>query len=302
MNNEAPTVVVGVDGSPGSRAAVRYGIAEARRMGAGVTLTHVVSVYAGTSPTPVMVMPPEDLLRTGRHVLDGEAARAAAAAPDLEIGTELRRGSRSHELVDAGASAHVLVVGRDTRPLVERLVLGNTVTGVSCRASCPVVSVPADWADEASRGVVVVGIKSASHSEELLADAFAVAARAGARVRAVHAWKFAGGYDDLVADRTVEQGWNERAREEVDDLLSRWRKQYPGVPTQVVALHDDAPHALARAAEDADVLTIVRRAHGVPAARHLGGTARAVLRTASCPVRVVPPDTQRNRVVDRADA
>jgi nucleotide-binding universal stress UspA family protein len=59
------------------------------------------------------------------------------------------------------------------------------------------------------------------------------------------------------------------------------------VETKVV--HDYAPTALEQASRGADLLVLVRRAHGVPAATHLGGTARGVLRTAACPVRVVPP-------------
>jgi nucleotide-binding universal stress UspA family protein len=55
-------------------------------------------------------------------------------------------------------------------------------------------------------------------------------------------------------------------------------------------LRGDPATALVAAAEEAALVVIGRRRHGVPAALHLGGTARAVLRSASCPVRVVPPD------------
>ena len=57
-------------------------------------------------------------------------------------------------------------------------------------------------------------------------------------------------------------------------------------------VHDHAGHALVEASRDADMVVIVRRAHGVPASVHLGGTARAVLRSAHCPVRVVAPNDE----------
>ncbi|WP_197025265.1 hypothetical protein [Nocardioides sp. URHA0032] len=38
-----------------------------------------------------------------------------------------------------------------------------------------------------------------------------------------------------------------------------------------------------------NVVVIARRTRGVPAATHLGGTARAVLRSAHSPVRIVAP-------------
>lgn len=53
--------------------------------------------------------------------------------------------------------------------------------------------------------------------------------------------------------------------------------------------HSDVAKALMSASSEADLLVIVRRAHGVPATMHLGGVARSVLRSAHCPVRVMPP-------------
>ena len=42
-------VVVGVDGAPGSEGAVRYALAEARRLGTAVRLVHVVPSFV---PSP----------------------------------------------------------------------------------------------------------------------------------------------------------------------------------------------------------------------------------------------------------
>ena len=106
----------------------------------------------------------------------------------------------------------------------------------------------------------------------------------------LHAWKLASGYDDIVADRVAVHEWNERATDELERILAPWRASYPAVVVETTVEHDDAAHALERASHHADLLILVRRAHGVPASLHLGGTARAVLRTASCPVRVVPAE------------
>jgi len=288
MNAEAGTpVVVGVDGSTESLAAVHLGVTEARRLARGLKLVHVVPNYTATPPAPMMVLPPDDLVRVGQSILDKAAAYARSAAPDLAIEAELRRGKRYHELSEAAAAAPLLVVGRDSRPTLDRLLFGNTATGVASRAACPVVSVPPDWDPLERHDVVLVGVKSPSHAEELMADAFAVASDRGARLVLLHAWKLASGYDDIVADRVSVQEWNERGTDELERILAPWREAYPDVAVETRVEHDYAADALQRASRHADVLILVRRAHGVPA-MHLGGTARAVLRTASCPVRVVP--------------
>ena len=291
MNAEPRSpVVVGVDGSTGSLAAIHFGVAEARRLGSGLKLVHVVPSYSATPPAPMMVLPPTDLAEVGQSILDKATSHAGAVAPDLTIESELRRGKRYHELSKASATSPLLVVGRDSRPTLDRLLFGKTATGVACRASCPVVSVPPEWDPRERHGVIVVGVKSPSHAQELMADAFGIASDQSARLVMLHAWKLPSGYDDIVADRVSKHEWNERATDELERIVAPWREAYPGVEVEMTVEHDYAGHALERASQHADLLILVRRAHGVAAAMHLGETARAAMRTASCPVRVVPAE------------
>jgi nucleotide-binding universal stress UspA family protein len=284
-----PPVIVGVDGSLGSHVAARYAAAEARRLATGLRLVHVVPTYWGLAPAPMMALPPIDLADTGRSILAIAEAKARAAAPDLDIEVELRQGVRQLVLAEAAADAPLLVVGRDTRPVLERLLLGNTAAGVACRAACPVVSVPADWESDTPEGVVVVGIKSATNAGALVADAFAVASARRARLLVLHAWRLPSGYDDVIADRVSVDDWNQRSTHELERLLSQSQETHPEVGVDIRVEHDYAARALQRASQQADLLVIARRAHGIPASLHLGGTARSLLRAASCPVRVVPP-------------
>jgi nucleotide-binding universal stress UspA family protein len=290
MNAATPSpVVVGVDGTSGSRAAALYAVGEARRLGTPLKLVHVVPSYSRMPPAPMMALPPIDLVATGERILERAGSEVRAVAPDLTIETELRRGVRHHELAVAATDASQLVVGQDKRPLLDRLLLGNTVTGVASRAACPVTSVPHDWDPAAGHGIVVVGVKAPNHAEELLGEAFAVASARSAELLVLHAWKLPGAYDDIVADRVKTEEWTKRTTSEFNELLAPWRRVYPHVMVETKVVHDYAPTALERASRGADLLVLVRRAHGVPAATHLGGTARGVLRTAACPVRVVPP-------------
>ncbi|HEX6150302.1 universal stress protein [Nocardioides sp.] len=290
----ASPVVVGVDGSSGSRAATLFAVGEARRLEAPLKLVHVVPTYSAMPPAPMMALPPIDLVGTGERILERAESEVRAVAPDLTIETELRRGVRHHELAGAATDASQLVVGQDKRPLLDRLLLGNTVTGVASRATCPVTSVPHDWDPAADHGLVVVGVKAPAHAEELLGEAFAVASARSATLLVLHAWRLPGGYDDIIADRVATEEWTERTTKELDEVLAPWRRVYPDVTVETKVVHDYAPTALEQASRDADLLVLVRRAHGVPAATHLGGTARGVLRTAACPVRVVPPRPVRS--------
>lgn len=279
-------VVVGVDGSADNLGALRYAADEARSLGAMVRLVHVVPDYVPISP--MLPETPADLDRVGEAILAGAAERLAAFAPDVPTERCLRHGTRPVQLAEAGEDAAQIVVGRDDRPLLERLLRGDTATGVAARSVVPVTEVPADWQPDVRRRIVV-GVKAPAHAAELLADAFALAQGRGAGLLVLHAWKLPSEYDDIIEARAGLEEWRREGLAELEALVRDWRTAYPDVPVELQVVHDHAGHALVEASRDADLVMIVRRRRGVPAATHLGGTARALLRTAHCPVRVVAP-------------
>lgn len=288
MTTQPRPVVIGVDGSDANEGALRYGVEEARRTGASLKLVHVVPDYVPISP--MMPLTPSELTETGTAVLRQAQEQVRALAPDLEVEGWLHHGTRPVQLAHAAEHAQVVVVGRDNRPLLERLLRGDTAAGVAARSSVPMVLVPADWTSGPAKGVVLVGVKSPSHSTALLGDAIALAAERGARLVVLHAWKLPSGYDDIIETRVAADDWRRQSIEEMEALLTDWRVSFPEVEVEIRVVHDHPSFALVEASAEADVVVLVRRAHGVPAATHLGGTARAVLRSAHCPVRVVPPD------------
>lgn len=202
---------------------------------------------------------------------------------------QVRHGHVVESLVAAGDMGSVLVVGSDRRRPPLRLLTGNVTTGVAARSSVPVVSVPETWRQRRGAGVVLVGVKHPHHSEALMAEAYSVALQRGSRLVVMHAQRFP-------CVRDVE----------LADLVAPWQEQWPEVGVEVRSVQDQAAHALAIASAEADELVIVRRSHGVPAAAHLGPTARTVLLHASCPVRIVPgahapvPPVRRLELVDAA--
>lgn len=279
-------VVVGVDGSTASVKALRYARAEAARHGERVDVVHVVPDYAPLAG--MYPVSPDELMAAGRSALRSTLDQLGPVAPDVPMTTHLRRGSVVTILAAAADDACGIVVGSDRRPVAMRLLTGNVSTGVAARASVPLVSVPDTWSAERSTGVVLVGVKRTDRAGALLAEAFAVAQERGCRLRVLHAWRLPSGYDDIIADRVAFEDWQQRARRELDRLAAPWQRRHPDVEVELVTVHDQAAHALVDASAEADELVIVRRAHGIPAAAHLGSTARTVLLYAHCPVRVVP--------------
>lgn len=281
-----PRVTVGVDGRPDTLAALRYGCREATSLGATLELVHVVPDFLPVSPRSPES--PVDLAAIGASLLADATKRVAALAPDLVVETRLRHGFRAAQIATTARGAVEVVLGRDDRPVLQRLLRSDTVTAVAARASAPVVEVPSGWRSDA-HGIVVVGVKSRRHAPELLDEAFTVARRRHATLVVLHAWQLPNAYDDIIEIRVDLESWRRHAATQTEDLLTEWRAAYPEVPVHVEVVHGHAAQALVAASRSADLVVIVRREHGVPAALHLGGVARTVLRASECPVWVAPP-------------
>lgn len=281
-------LVVGVDGTAASANALRYALKEASGGAGKVEVFHVIPDYAPMAyPIPF-----DELMDAGRAALEStlhQVGQAGHGTSGAALSTHLERGSVVRTLTTAAQGAAAVVVGCDRRSVATRLLTGNVSTGLAARAAVPVVSVPETWSPDRATGVVLAAVKHPAHSEGLLAEAFALAHRRGSRLVALHAWRFPSAYDDvIVSDPQTLGEWAARARQELEDLVEPWRHTYPDVDVELRAVHDFPAHALVEASGDADELVIVRRAHGFPAAAHLGSTARTVLLHAHCPVRVVP--------------
>ncbi|RYB88410.1 universal stress protein [Nocardioides glacieisoli] len=279
-------LVVGVDGTPASANALRYAVKEAALSGGNVEVVHVIPDYAPIAG--MYPIAPAELVEAGRAALE-TTLREVGSTSGATLATKLERGAVVKTLVTAGEHALEIVVGSDRRPVTSRLLTGNVSTGVAASAAVPVVSVPETWSADRETGTVLVGVKRPDQSEALLAEGFEVARRRGSRLVVLRAWRFPSAYDDIiVSDPATLAEWGDRARSELEDLVAPWRHSYPDVEVELRCVHDHPAQALVHASVDADELVIARKAHGFPAAAHLGSTARTTLLYAHCPVRVVP--------------
>jgi nucleotide-binding universal stress UspA family protein len=146
----AGTIVVGVDGSPESQAALRWAAAEAALRDA-----RLVAVWAWTwvPPAPIAepgMIPVPAMDYSGatdaeREVFEEEleaAFRSAfPTAPDVEIERKLVEGDAAHVLESEARDADLVVVGSRGRSGIAAALLGSVSKHVVDHAPCPVVVV-----------------------------------------------------------------------------------------------------------------------------------------------------------------
>jgi nucleotide-binding universal stress UspA family protein len=281
-------VVVATDGTEGSMVAVTYAAHEAQVRGVPLELVHVVPPCLPAGPFPSA--PDADVRLAGHTTLAHSRDAALAAVPGAEVVSTLLVGSRVDAIVEHTHHAALLAVGAAPHGKLERLWTGSVVTGIAARATCPVVIVP-PGAHEPRPGVarrILVGLKSTAHAEHLLSTAFALARQTQSDLTIVHAWHLIGGYDDVIAERTVRRAWLVEQERILQDALIDHRMAFPDVQVDFDLVRGQAAFALVKESHTADVLLISRPGHG-GLVHYLGSTARAVIRDAECVVEVVPP-------------
>lgn len=137
-------VVVGVDGSPGSVAALEFALRDAARRGAAVRVVAAVQPpeYWATAYGPVPLPPSAALLdearAAARRWTDETAARLGLDVP-LEVVTA--SGSPGRVLLDSCGDADLLVVGHRGRGAVGSVLLGSVGLHCVLNAACPVTVV-----------------------------------------------------------------------------------------------------------------------------------------------------------------
>ena len=135
-------IVVGVDGSEESKAALRWAVAEARLRDANVRAVYAWSLpHVAGGVGPLIVPDTEVLRRDGERVLDAAIAEVGTEGVDVERASI--EGSPARALVEAAEGADLLVVGSRGHGGFVGLLLGSVSQQVAHHALCPVVIVRA---------------------------------------------------------------------------------------------------------------------------------------------------------------
>ncbi|MGD7001600.1 universal stress protein [Corynebacterium halotolerans] len=300
MNTRQDIIIVAVDGSEPSRAAVRWAANTADKRG--------VPLRVVTSFTWPPVLYNEGLMPSRELFYDFEAAAKEITAEARALATEVAAGLEIEETVVEGhpvdvlngmsGDATMIVMGTRGRGGVPGMVLGSVSAAAVRHADCPVVVVRADSAvtPDNKYGPVVVGVDGSEVSHRATEYAFAEADARGAELVAVHTWMDMAVQTSLSGLAPVQQPWEEVEREQ-SDALAEWLQplveKYPNVAVTQVVTRDRPVRSLAERSEGAQLLIVGSHGRGGFWGMLLGSTSRALLRYASCPLMVVRPEKDR---------
>jgi nucleotide-binding universal stress UspA family protein len=138
--DERPTIVVGVDGSAGSRAALRYALDDAVRRGARVRVVSVVVepeywavAYGMSAPAPLGEMT-AGLEKAARQTVDDVRAEQLGRA-DVPVEVLALVGPPATVLVEQARDADLLVLGHRGVGGIASSVLGSV--GLQCVLHAP---------------------------------------------------------------------------------------------------------------------------------------------------------------------
>ncbi|GAB3447736.1 universal stress protein [Streptomonospora sediminis] len=303
----ANRIVVGVDGSPSSRAALDWAARAAADRGMGLLLIHALSMSVLAAPfgQTIRVAPSAEVTAWAERLLHEAAGRVAETRPGLDVGTRISSLEPVPALLAGARTAPMVVVGSRGLGSFASVLLGSVSIRTSAHAPCPVAVVPepADAEDgKAASGyeggrTVVVGLDGSTGADAALRFAFDHAFRIGARLVAVHAWTIPTPMDATaftasayVADREHAAS---RADKHVRTMVEEARSaDTADVPVRIAVVEDHPAHALLTEGAGADLIVVGSRGHGGFAGLLLGSVSQAVLHHAPAPVAVVRPQLE----------
>jgi nucleotide-binding universal stress UspA family protein len=131
-------IVVGVDGSPSSTAALRWAIHQAK-----LTSCDVEAVIVWRMPTAYGIAPVApgtvDWERDAEELLDKALAEFIALEPDVIIRPTVVQGLTGNELVHIARGAELLLVGSRGHSGLAGTLLGSVSQYCAHHATCPVL-------------------------------------------------------------------------------------------------------------------------------------------------------------------
>lgn len=283
-------IVVGVDGSAASDAAIRWAAREAAMRHVSMTVLHVVTPIMPAwgmgytiAPLPLEF---EGIQEDGAQRVLESAQRVAkaAVAPEegLQVHTALLAANPVPTLIDATKDAQMIVVGSRGQGAVLRGLSGSVSTALVHHAHCPVAVIrdPAD-ASAHDDGPVVLGVDGSPASDQATAIAFDEASWRGAELVAVHAWLDS---DTLGLPRSVWPKHQSEAEETLAERLAGWTDRYPDVAVHRRVVFDQPARHLLEAAESAQLVVVGSHGRGGFVGMLLGSVSSAVVHATHTPV------------------
>lgn len=284
-------IVVAVDGSAASQAAVHWAAATAARRRKPLHLAACWELPVGVPAAHADAMS-QAVQAEARDNAAAARKLALQVAADVSLVVDVRQGRPARELLQLSRQAATLVMGARGLGRLGGAILGSVSAAVVSHATCPVVIVRDQAQAETARGPVVVGIDGSRVSRYAAEVAFQEADARGVGVVAVASWLDRSIYASpaaLEAARRHAAALEQQQQAMLAGDVRSLARRYPDIPLQQVVSQGEPADALASAAADAQLLVVGSHGRGAFLDTILGSTSRALLQKSPCPLMVVRP-------------
>jgi len=135
-------IVVGVDGSEESKAALRWALSEARLRSAALEVINAWWAFPLLAPDAALLEQDWDVMRDHADVSVRDFVQATIGEPhDVDVHSSAPRGTAAAELIKASQGAEMLVIGSHGHGGFAGLLLGSVSQQCAHHATCPLVIV-----------------------------------------------------------------------------------------------------------------------------------------------------------------
>lgn len=300
-------ILVPVDFSEHSKAALQAAFALKRDFGATVTAMHVFDIT--------------ELLGMGWTIygeaLEGEAVQRMERdsekalkqfveelkAKDSDVHMLIARGKTFIEIIKTAKDEKIdiVVMGTHGRKGIELLLMGSNAEKVVRKAPCSVLTVRSDKDKKKEIfpvGNILVPTDFSLTSERAMSMAVEIAKKYSSKILLIHvfndfkiedALQWTSYVSTTKTEIEIREDISNRAYDELDDFIKKFPVGDLKIEPRVI---EDHPHrGVIATAEDENIDLIVMGTHGRTGVAHLlmGSTAEKVVRAAPCPVLTVKP-------------
>jgi nucleotide-binding universal stress UspA family protein len=284
------TIIVGVDDSPRSADAVALAGTLARAADASIVAVCAFPYddrpegHFNLTMRPLLEEMAENTLDRLCEALGDDAHLQRLAVADLSPARALERVAREHY-------AALIVVGPSHRGDLGRLYPGSTADRLLNGAPCPVALAPQGYRVRPPVvDRVAVGYDGGPEAEQALAAAAQLARATGATLSVTRVYT----RDPIVLG---VPGFARVLPAAVDAERDQLERAVAALPADMQAeaafVDGDPARELARASEESDMLVVGSRGHGPIGAVLTGSVSSRLVRTAACPLIVVPRGIER---------
>lgn len=293
-------LVVGIDGSQESEAALAWALEEAARRDLEVELIYALAVPVVSDAYGMVMTRPDidELTDYSQKLLDAAQTSARTAAPEVTVSARLASGPPAAVLIEASKHAEGLVVGTRGLGAISGRLLGSVSVRLAGRSVCPVFIVPPEWREHpVPDGAVLVGVDGSEHSDAALRLALEEARcrQTGLIVLSAYhvPWLARPVEPELIAEFEESERW--LAEKTVSESLDRVKGHgYADVAIEQVTIKALPADALVEASRSAVLTVVGSRGRRSLSRAILGSVSRTLMAETRRPVAVVHKATKKH--------